>query len=364
MIDTTGLDLGPDGRPGAPLVVLEPRARELSTAEAVRLAATVDRALPLVVVALREPPTPEMRPLLSAATLTLTEHAAPDRWQQVVRVPDLDSAVESLRRAVAHAPRAAVACGQLLRQTSRLPTTPALAAEAAVYSMLLGGAEFAAWLAERGPARPIPAPDRDPVLLRRLGDRLSITLDQPGRRNALGTRMREELLSALQLAAADPEIESIELSGSGPAFCSGGDLDEFGIATDLVAAYLVRLDRAPWALMDGLAGRLTARVHGPCIGAGAEIAAFAGTVIADPGTCFRFPETHMGLVPGAGGTVAVPRRIGRWRAAWLMLTRESLPAHRALEWGLVDEVVPDGREIAGAVSAWAGEPTGRSEGAG
>jgi enoyl-CoA hydratase/carnithine racemase len=46
----------------------------------------------------------------------------------------------------------------------------------------------------------------------------------------------------------------------------------------------------------------------------------------------------MGLVPGAGGSVSVPRRIGRWRAAWLMLTGDRLPAATALPWGLVDEI--------------------------
>ncbi|WP_280384582.1 enoyl-CoA hydratase/isomerase family protein [Nocardia wallacei] len=337
MIDLTGLDLGPDGRPGEPLIILEPRPGELAAGDAMRLAAVVERAVPLVVVALREPPDPQLRPVLGTATVTLTEHAVPD-CPQFVRVPDLAAAVAALRDAVLYAPRAAVACGQLLRQTSRLPTTSALAAEAATYSMLLGGTEFAAWLAERGPARPIPVPGRDPVLLRRTGSRLSITLDQPERRNALGARMREDLLAAFQVAEADPSIESIELSGTGPAFCSGGDLDEFGTATDPVAAYLVRLDRAPWAVMDRVADRLTAHVHGPCIGAGAETAAFAGTVIASPDAFFRLPEVHMGLVPGAGGTVSLPRRIGRWRATWLMLTGHPLPAHRALEWGLVDQV--------------------------
>ncbi|MFJ1456409.1 enoyl-CoA hydratase/isomerase family protein [Nocardia sp. N2S4-5] len=339
MIDLTGIDLGPDGQPGEPLVVLEPRRpHDLSAAEAVRLAAVAERAVPLVVTVLREPPPPQLRPLLSASTLTLVDQPVSERWQQVVTVPDVGAALDTLRRAVDHATRAAIACGHLLRQTAALPTTPALAAEAAVYSMLLGGSEFARWLAERGPARADPTPGGEPVRVRRDGAALSVTLDRPRRRNALNARMREELLAALAVADADPAIESVELSGAGPAFCSGGDLDEFGTATDLVAAYLVRLDRAPWAVMDRIAGRLTARVHGACIGAGAEMASFAGTVIAAPDTYFQFPELSMGLVPGAGGTVGVPRRIGRWRAAWLMLTGEPVPVRTALEWGLVDRL--------------------------
>lgn len=354
MMEPTGIDLGPDGRPGEPLAVLEPRRpHEMSAGEAVRLAAAVERAVPLVVTVLREPPPPQLRPLLSASTLTLVDRPVSERWQQVVTVPDLDVALDTLRRAVAHAPRAAIACGQLLRQTALLPTTPALAAEAAVYSMLLGGSEFARWLGERGSARKASASDDNPVRLHRDGAALSVTLDRPRRRNALNDRMREELLAAMEVADADPTIESVELSGTGPAFCSGGDLDEFGSATDLVAAYLVRLDRAPWAMMDRIAGRLTTRVHGACIGAGAEMASFAGTVIAAPDTYFQFPELNMGLVPGAGGTVGVPRRIGRWRAAWLMLTGEPLPADTAVEWGLVDRLTEPAQPIPAPVGAQA-----------
>ena len=117
-----------------------------------------------------------------------------------------------------------------------------------------------------------------------------------------------------------------------------GDLEEFGRATDLVAAYLVRLARAPWRVLDRISGRVTARVHGACIGAGTEMAAFAGRVVAAPDAFFALPEVGMGLVPGAGGSVGVPRRIGRWRAGWLMLTGERLPARDALRWGLADEL--------------------------
>ncbi|HRD62678.1 MAG TPA: enoyl-CoA hydratase/isomerase family protein, partial [Nocardioides sp.] len=77
---------------------------------------------------------------------------------------------------------------------------------------------------------------------------------------------------------------------------------------------------------------------GACIGAGIEIPAFAETVVATPDAWFRLPELSMGLVPGAGGTVSIPRRIGRWRTAWLLLTGRDLAAATALEWGLVDVV--------------------------
>ena len=77
-------------------------------------------------------------------------------------------------------------------------------------------------------------------------------------------------------------------------------------------------------------------LHGACIGAGIELAAFAGRVEARDGTVIRLPELAMGLVPGAGGTVSLPRRIGRWRTTYLVLSGVPLDPSTALAWGLVD----------------------------
>jgi enoyl-CoA hydratase/carnithine racemase len=77
-------------------------------------------------------------------------------------------------------------------------------------------------------------------------------------------------------------------------------------------------------------------LHGACIGAGIELPAFAGEVKAHGGTWFQLPELAMGLIPGAGGTVSLPRRIGRWRTAWMALSGSRLELDTALEWGLVD----------------------------
>ncbi|MEV4241492.1 MULTISPECIES: enoyl-CoA hydratase/isomerase family protein [Nocardia] len=334
-----GFEFSESGVPTRPLVVLELDDLCDAPAETIaRTATLIGDSLSLIIGVLNRPPTRPMGPVLAATTLTLTDLPVADLLHQVIPVEDINAALATLRAAVARSPRAALACGQLLRQTTKLDTTQALAAEAAVYSMLLAGPEFARWLAERGPARPRPRTDRALVRLHRTDGHLSIMLDHPQRRNALSMRLREELLAAAQVAAADPSITSVELSGAGPAFCSGGDLDEFGCATDLVAGYLVRLDRAPWRVLDRIAGHLVACVNGACIGPGAEMAAFAGTVAATPDAFFCFPEVHMGLVPGAGGTVSVPSRIGRWRAAWLMLTGQRLSVPTALRWGLVDRL--------------------------
>ena len=72
--------------------------------------------------------------------------------------------------------------------------------------------------------------------------------------------------------------------------------------------------------------------------------AFAAHVTAAPETTLRLPELSMGLVPGAGGTVSVTRRIGRWRTSWLVLSGADLTARVALDWGLIDDIAdrPDG----------------------
>jgi enoyl-CoA hydratase/carnithine racemase len=343
------LDLLPGGRPASPLVVLPLERWRDAPAELIRRAAgLVAAALPVTVGVLDGPPSVNLEPLVQAASLTLAAGTTQDggMWEIVPAgdlpgAPDLPEAIGRLRAAADRSPRAAIACGQLLRQTAVLDVAAGLAAEAAVYSLLLGGPEFARWLGERGD-RPPRQPAAEPVRVSRDGGRLSIVLNDPARRNAFSAQLREALLDAVLVGELDETIDSVELSGAGPAFCSGGDLAEFGTASDLVAAYLVRLSLAPWRVIARIAGKVTVRAHGACIGAGTELAAYAGRVVAAPDAFFALPEVGMGLVPGAGGSVSVPRRIGRWRAAWLALTGDRLSAQTALRWGLVDEITPPG----------------------
>jgi enoyl-CoA hydratase/carnithine racemase len=90
-----------------------------------------------------------------------------------------------------------------------------------------------------------------------------------------------------------------------------------------------------------VADRVTAHLHGACVGSGIELPAFAGLVVAAPSTRISLPEVRLGLVPGAGGTVSITRRMGRHRTARLALTGEVLDAATARRWGLVD-VLDDG----------------------
>jgi enoyl-CoA hydratase/carnithine racemase len=234
-----------------------------------------------------------------------------------------------------------MALASLLRVSERLPVWDAVAAEAAIYGMLLGSDAYRHWLDGRpAPAEWPPGDGRQPVSATYRRDWLTLTLDRPEVHNALNTEMRDMLVGYLDVAAQVPWLRDIDLRGRGPSFCSGGDLDEFGRVPDGATSYAVRLTRHPGLAVHRVADRTRALIHGHCIGAGIEIPAFAGRVVAAPRTKIRLPELGMGLVPGAGGTVSLPRRIGRHRTAWLALSGDTLDARTALRWGLVDEIEP------------------------
>lgn len=271
-----------------------------------------------------------------AAQLDLTlAPAGDDRW--VVAVPDIDVAMDALAASVAVAPLAAATLPGVLRLTSTAPLLEGLTAESLAYSTLLAGPEFARWRA----ARPAARATEDfgaAVSLKRAGGRLDVLLNRPQRRNAFSRELRDGLVEAFDLVGLDDTITTVHVSGAGPAFCSGGDLDEFGTTPDPVTAHLIRTERSVARRIDAVRDRVTVYLHGACVGAGIELPSFAGRVVATSSAWFRLPELSMGLIPGAGGTVGITRRIGRWRCAYLALTGMALDANLALGWGLVDEL--------------------------
>ncbi|MBV9604090.1 MAG: enoyl-CoA hydratase/isomerase family protein [Solirubrobacterales bacterium] len=278
---------------------------------------------------------PELDPALAdTVDIHLTPSALPSAT--AVRVADPAREITRLETVAAEHPTAALSLAWLLRSAAELSVPAALAMESATYSTLLGGADFRRWLARRGAVRDPGPPHRLDV--DRVGDELVIRLARPERRNAVDARMRDALLDALLVGELDPTMR-VTLCGMGPVFCAGGDLDEFGTATDLAQAHIVRTAASAGAAIWRIAERVTARVHGKAIGAGLEIPAFAGRLEAVAGTEFHLPEVSMGLIPGAGGTVSVTRRVGRHRALWLALTGERITTSQAREWGLVDAVI-------------------------
>ncbi|OBJ81125.1 enoyl-CoA hydratase/isomerase family protein [Mycobacterium colombiense] len=275
---------------------------------------------------------------LDAATFTLTEDQCADR--RVVTVDSVPATVDELTERCRRWPHASGICDDVLRAVDpRGPTLSGVVTESLAYSTLQAGPEFAQWLRERGPGRMPEIPD--PVRATRDGDVVRIAFNRPQRHNAFSTDARAALLEALAVAQLDPSVTGVVLSGNGPSFCSGGDLAEFGTFADPASAHLARTRYSPALALDALAARLgracRAEVHGRVMGSGLEMAAFCGWVSARDDAAFGLPELALGLLPGAGGTVSVTRRIGRWRTAYLVLTGRTVDAETATAWGLADE---------------------------
>ncbi|WP_281783708.1 enoyl-CoA hydratase/isomerase family protein [Sinimarinibacterium flocculans] len=246
----------------------------------------------------------------------------------------------AMTAAIRRTPLAATVLVQLLRASEGLPLEAALIAESLAYATLQGGREFRAWLAGHRPAPP-PAPDDGPaVLLERDDERLRLTLNRPSNRNAMTVEMRDALCEALQLALLDPGIAQVRIDARGKCFSTGGDLGEFGSAPDTATAHAVRSLALPGRLLARCGERAVVALHGACVGSGIEFPAFAARTEAREDAWFQLPELRYGLIPGAGGCVSVTRRIGRQRTAWMVLSGQRIAARTALEWGLIDAIIP------------------------
>jgi hypothetical protein len=331
-IDGAGLELDDEAAPRVPLAFVE--LGPVGPIDAFERAAR--RSNTVLVGIARGRLTRDELAAANALDLTLGAGAAPST-RSLVAVADLDAAMSAAEHSARANPRACITLAGLLRATAVLPVASGLVAESMGYSMLLAGAEFARWRGAR-PVREADATGGDAVLVRREGDVLDVRINRPERHNAYDRLVRDGLVDAFDLALADPSIGEIRLAGNGPSFCSGGDLDEFGATVDVTTAHVIRLDRSVAARVHRRRADTHVFLHGACIGAGIEIPSFAGHVSATPDAFFQLPEIGMGLVPGAGGTVGIPRRIGRWRTAYLALTGERINSPLALEWGLVDAV--------------------------
>ncbi|MFV8816762.1 enoyl-CoA hydratase/isomerase family protein [Haliea sp. E17] len=254
-------------------------------------------------------------------------------------VVDSARAAQALAANIARQPAAALALVQVLRAVERLPLELALNVESLAYATLQGGAGHRAWLqARQAPPAPVAGGDGAAVQLSREGDVIYARLNRPRERNSMTVEMRDALVELLELVILDTSITRVELSAAGACFSVGGELREFGLATDTAEAHRIRSLCLPGRLLARCADRVHCFVHSACLGSGAEFPAFAGRVTAHPKSFFQLPELELGLIPGAGGCVSISRRIGRQRTAWMVLSGKRVTAATALGWGLVDAV--------------------------
>ena len=174
-----------------------------------------------------------------------------------------------------------------------------------------------------------------------------VTIDNPPV-NTLGNHVLEALLGAVESLGAEPEVRSVVITGTGEkAFASGADLPAFVQMLDSPdeIAYHTSLTRRLFDTIGGLRQPVVAAVQAAAVGGGLELALSCDLIVADDRARLGVPEVGLGLIPGAGGTQRLPRRIGAARAAELVLRGRLLKAAEAERIGLVNEAVPVGTAL-------------------
>jgi enoyl-CoA hydratase/carnithine racemase len=179
------------------------------------------------------------------------------------------------------------------------------------------------------------------ILVARSGDFATVTMNRPERRNALSLAHMQELITALR-QIGDSDALGIVLAGNGPVFCAGHDFADV-VDGDLVAvrSLLVTCTEL-MTLIQQVPQPVVARVHGLATAAGCQLVASADLAVASETAGFAAPG-------GKGGwfchtpMVAIARNVGRKRAAEMALSGETIDARTALDWGLVNRVVPAGQ---------------------
>jgi enoyl-CoA hydratase/carnithine racemase len=175
-----------------------------------------------------------------------------------------------------------------------------------------------------------------------------LTLTNPPM-NLVTLAMTRDLDAALEHLAADAAVRVLIVTGAGArAFCAGSDIKEFPAVADDVVGRKLTAENAAFSKLAGFPRPTIAALNGLAFGGGLELAVCCDLIVAAADARLALPEVKLGVFPGSGGTIRVPRRIGAARAKELMFTGEPIDAATALAWGLINRVAPPGQALAAA----------------
>ncbi|MEW6110875.1 MAG: enoyl-CoA hydratase [Thermodesulfobacteriota bacterium] len=176
-----------------------------------------------------------------------------------------------------------------------------------------------------------------------------IILNRPKSRNAVNMEMRAELKEVLGYISEDPEIRALILTGAGKAFCAGGDIKTMKVPMPDLAGRKRLKDFHVWLrTLINLEIPVIAAVNGVAAGVGCSLAMACDLIIASEESRFAVSFAKIGLIPDGGSIFFLPRLVGLPRAKELMFTGREIKASEALEWGLLNEVVPAGQLLSRA----------------
>jgi len=177
------------------------------------------------------------------------------------------------------------------------------------------------------------------IEITREGGLLTVSLDRAGKRNAINRELMGDLMAVFSQASRNEEIHCVVLAGSQGVFSAGADLNEMANLNATAAAQFIRMLHKMIQAVHTCPVPVIAGVQGACFGAGLELAAACDLRVATADARFAMPEVKVGI-PSVIEAALLPRLIGRGRAAWMVLTGESITAETAEHWGLVEGVVP------------------------
>ena len=184
-----------------------------------------------------------------------------------------------------------------------------------------------------------------------------VQLNRPKVLNALNRIIMDEIMSALEYFDASGEVGCIVITGNERAFAAGADIGEMVSATPVTMLKSSFVDY--WDRLQGIAKPVVAAVSGYALGGGCELALACDMVIASDSARFGQPEINIGVIPGAGGTQRLARTIGKALTMEMVLNGRQLTAKEALQYGLVNRIVPTDGYLEEAV-AFAAEIAGRA----
>ncbi|HET6704980.1 enoyl-CoA hydratase/isomerase family protein [Amycolatopsis sp.] len=172
----------------------------------------------------------------------------------------------------------------------------------------------------------------------------TVTVDRPRARNALSSQVLTELLDTCTSLGGNPAVAGVVLTGApGPAFVAGADIREMAALDPAQGAKFGALGQEVTRALEALPVPVIACVDGYALGGGCELALACDLVYATPKAVFGQPEVLLGLIPGFGGCVRLPRQVGPGRARELIFTGRHVDAAEAHRIGLVTELF-DSRE--------------------
>ena len=172
-----------------------------------------------------------------------------------------------------------------------------------------------------------------------------LTLNRPDSLNAWNEQFGRDLLDAVSSAAADDSVRAVLITGAGRAFSSGADLKEQRTdGGDGVPDLSLRLKELYHPIILGIREMpkpVIAAVNGPAVGIGCSLALACDLILAAESAYFLLAFVNIGLVPDGGSTALLPARAGVARTVEMGMLGEKVPAAQALEWGIVNRVLPD-----------------------